>query len=216
MPGSFIRGIEIDNPSGQWLLIPSLETFIPPYTEGWSYGFPYDVSSIDIIVGNGPAGQIGTQQGEAPVVVLTDSEIGSSQGSPSPGAPFTEQFTPVLYVQDQRGVHTISQGFLPSLQIQLIAPVTNKRIRLLTLAASLIPSVEDGGMATSVIFSDINALPVPRIYKQLSVSIDSPTDSIEYANGFDLPIGTGLWWENFGGTVFHDITLSAAVSYQLI
>lgn len=84
-----MRGIEIDNPSGSWLLIPSFETAIPPYTIGWSMSFPIDVAAIDIIAGNGPSGQKGTSFGDPVVVYLHDlPDVFNSPGSQSPGAPF--------------------------------------------------------------------------------------------------------------------------------
>ena len=90
-----MRGLEIDNPSGSWLYIPSLETFVKPYIVGWSYSFPYDVAAIDIVAGNGPAGQPGTAEGDPVVVYLTDEQVATSEGSPSLGDTFRPITTPV-------------------------------------------------------------------------------------------------------------------------
>jgi hypothetical protein len=141
------RAIEIDNASGSWLLIPSMETYIPPYTIGWSMDFPYAVTSLDIIAGqNGPAGQISTNQGSGVTVYLTDGTVGSSPGSPDPNAPrgsagvdttggsvpFISGFTGILSVESQ--VSVTANGLLIA---TLISPLPTERIRLLTLAVTL-------------------------------------------------------------------------------
>jgi len=97
LPTGPMRGIEIDNPSGSWLYIPSLETFVPPYIVGWSYSFPYDVTAIDIIANqDGPAGQPSTSDGDPVIVFLTDESIATSEGTPAPGKEVRPLTTPVL------------------------------------------------------------------------------------------------------------------------
>lgn len=135
LPGSQARGVEIDNASGSWLYIPSLETFIPPFTVGWSYGFPYGVSALDIIAGASPAGQVSTTQGDGVTVYLTDQETPQSSGaagSPDTGAPFITGFTPQVSVAvGATGVPGGTSG------IAIAGAVAGKRIRLLTLTVAL-------------------------------------------------------------------------------
>lgn len=135
LPGSQARGVEIDNASGSWLYIPSLETFIAPYTVGWSYGFPYGVSALDIIAGTSPAGQVSTTQGDGVTVYLTDQETVSSSGaagSPDGGQPFVTGFTPQISVVV--GASGVVGG---STNVPIAGGVTGKRIRLRTLGVSL-------------------------------------------------------------------------------
>lgn len=83
----FAYGVEIDNRSGSWLWMPSIETYVPPFTIGWALSFPYGIVSLDIIAGlNGPAGQVSTSEGESVIVYLVDTQgvVASSSGSPDP------------------------------------------------------------------------------------------------------------------------------------
>lgn len=86
IPGGHIQGIAIDNPSGSWLFVSTLDTYIPPFMQGFGATLPYGASSIDIIAGNGPSGQLGTTAGDPIVVDLSDTPV-----APSPGVPFVSR-----------------------------------------------------------------------------------------------------------------------------
>src|SRR3990172_7611323 len=128
LPVGPIRSIEIDNPSGQWLQLFPTYDYIAPYTVGFARTFQTTVQTITI-QRNTPAGQIGTQQGDA-VKVWLDSEPATAD---SDGLPFIERFTPVITAQS---VQTIPasvgvNGFI-------VAGIANRRIRLLTISATML------------------------------------------------------------------------------
>ncbi len=95
------HGIEVDNPSGSWLYIPSIESFVPPYTLGWSATLTVGAASVDIIAQAGPAGQVSTQTGDPVIVTLSTEPVASSPGSPDTGHAFVnrEQQPEFIYIR---------------------------------------------------------------------------------------------------------------------
>lgn len=211
-------GVEIDNRSGSWLYIPSLETYVQPYTVGWSTSFPYGVAALDIIAGqNGPAGQISTTQGESVIVYLTDEKgIGGSLGtphlaaSPDPGAPFITQFTPNLLAPRSHAV-TLGSTDLAT----LVAGVPGKRIRILTIDAilAMFPAAGGNFMFHSGINFVLQSDGLPQVTLMGRITRDVP---VYYRSGLnvDLPIDQGLEYE--ASTDFADSYISLRVVYQVI
>jgi hypothetical protein len=179
------RGIEIDNTSGSWLYIPSLETFVPPYTIGWAMTFPIAVSSLDINAGNGPAGQLGTPAGDAITVYLTSYTVERAAGVPAPGTPFipTTTATPQLPIYNNVGT---GSGI-----VTVITPPAGRRIRIYTLIASYQPpggAVDDAELSCNWIRLDHLTL-LNEIFAPLRVSPANPNAEIIFGgeNGIDLP-----------------------------
>ena len=202
-------GIEIDNPSGSWLYIPTLETWVPPYTLGWSQAFPYGVASCDVVAGNGPSGQVGTNQGDGITVYLTDEQVASSPGEIATGAGFIEGFTPVLsasigvQVPQSSGV----QGTI------VASPGANKRIRLLSWDATNANtdpfSVQTSDSPLTFALGDFTAV---RMTWRLTV--EKGSDGRTYPNGIDLDKGSSLDYivQSNWADGFAEIT----VTYQVI
>jgi len=189
----YTHGIEIDNPSGSWLYVPSLETFCPPYTLGWSYTFPLAVSSVDIIAGDGPSGQVGTIQGDPIIVYLTSYAVATSPGSPDPGAAFLVGFTPAIIVESlivaAFSVPTQTNvGFLPA--------VAGKRYRFRYIEFSL---DEPPTMPNPVILTPIEGACLVRLSENLGGNIASalvttitPTVTLSFPQGRDAAVGRAI------------------------
>lgn len=193
------KGIEIDNSSGSWLYIPSLETFIPPYIIGWSYDFPYGVSSIEIVPQDGPAGQVSTIQGTGVTVYLSDASVGLSSGSPDlaaigaagspdPGASYIQGFTPQLNAITQ--VDSTAAGAT----VAFISAVTGKRVRLRTLGVSFIPFSPIIGTQDSSSPCQVRLVTTPVTSYPLAflLTVEHPTDFRAWDNGMDFPIDQGV------------------------
>lgn len=209
LPGSFIRGVEVDNRSGSWLQLLGFDTFIPPYTLGWSVGMPHGASSVDIVSQDGPAGQVSTSEGSHYVVHLTDDMLPSSAGSPDPGAPFIRGFTPSFAVDTSQQVPaTTGLANQP-----LIPGVAGRRIRLLSISARVVLSfigVTNGADTIGFTVHDDTA----NVVVGGRVGPDQPSYYNGLGSGLDCPVGAGV---NFtAATYFCDEVLGLSVTYQVI
>jgi hypothetical protein len=81
----YIKSVEIDNPTGSWLLISTDNTFVAPYTIGFKHNLDYAATEISVnFVATGPAGQISTflnVAGDKVRVVIYDDLVEASGGS---------------------------------------------------------------------------------------------------------------------------------------
>lgn len=215
------KGIEVDNSSGSWLYIPSLETFVPPYIIGWSYDFPYGVSSIEIVPQDGPAGQVSTKQGTGVTVYLSDASVGLSSGSPDlaaigaagspdPGQRYIEGFTPQLNAALQLNSKTVP------VDTAFIAAVTGKRIRLRTLLAHFLPpSFVLGPIGSdSPMLVGINTTPAVSFPLNILLNSDHPSDFQTWDSGFDWPIDQGITVSAQG--IWANNTLAITATYERI
>lgn len=212
-PG-FCRGVEIDNPSGSWLYIPSLETFIEPYTSGWSFGFPYEVAGIDILVPlTGPAGQVSTVQGDNVVVYLTDQQIPNAAGSPTSDHTFIETMQSAQLGFSTAIVFCRTIGALANTTI--IVGVPNKRIRIVSLAAWVL-KVGAFGFYThydsdaDIAFYDNPATAVPL---EFTIHRQRPFREV-FIPGLDWSKGAPV--ESNGRSYFGDINVAVTGQYVLI
>lgn len=214
------RGIEVDNSSGSWLYIPSLETFVPPFTIGWSYDFPYAVSGVDIHAAiESPAGQISTLQGDGVTVYLTDGAVGTSGGvddvagraragaasSPGTGVPFIEGFTPVLGAEQG---NTATLAFVDNLAF--VAAIPGKRFRILTGSAMYIHGVTNGVSPVHVSLHDGS----DSVQVDLRVTPDHPTDTQLYPLGLDFPVSQSIVYSLWSLFAFEEINVN--MTYQVI
>jgi hypothetical protein len=134
LPGGYqIAGIKIDNKSGSWLLLPD-GTFVPPYTISFGHSFQPELASIDVLFSDGPAGQVSTQQGDAPFVHIYSEPVGESSGIPSGGGTaFIQQFTPTV-LATVSGTAQFSTGVF---QNTLFLTPALKRVRLFSISVGL-------------------------------------------------------------------------------
>lgn len=124
-----IRGIQVDNPSGSWLYVVSEQVYIPPYTIGWGLPLSYSQTSITINAVNGPAGQISTSAGDPWTLTLFDEEVDQSAGAQYQ---FTTGFASTIALVGF-SLNLLSSNTYTQTNVQLIAPVAGKRIRLHSL-----------------------------------------------------------------------------------
>lgn len=205
----FTRGIEIDNPSGSWLYLPNVETFIPPYTIGWSLVFPYDVASLDVVAGQSPAGQVSTTQGDSVTVYLTNDIDMKPPSSGETSSQFIQQFTPVLSASIQSGV-TVT-----GISVTIITGVAGKRIRLITLSADRVltggfgATMPDSGCVFAAGASGGGNLPI-----RGHLTAMNPTLFFVYPLGLDILLGANLV-ANVAGD-FADTRIAFGASYQII
>jgi hypothetical protein len=180
-----IRGVQIDNPSGAWLLLRTTGDYIPPYTIGFARSF--DVGRVSIAIeytALGPGGQVSTLAGDPARVILSSDPVGNASGNSSGGTAYVEQFTPVSLAQFFGAANTLGTVSL------LIAAVASKRLRLLTY------SIFAGFTGTSlgippvgVVFGFTSTV----TFVGFSGRINPPAmaSGVQIIN-LDLPIGEGL------------------------
>jgi hypothetical protein len=81
--GWHIAGVEIDNPSGSWLVVEGINQTVPPYTKGWSYPIVPAQASLTVRFVDSPSGSVSEQVGGQPKIVAHDQPLPISQGFPS-------------------------------------------------------------------------------------------------------------------------------------
>lgn len=204
--GHMIKGIQIDNPSGNWLYVVSEQVFCPPYTIGWAIPTTYDQSSVNVEARLiGPANQTGSNQGENWRLNLFDVEV-----SPSAGVPyqFILGYTPVLRATSTFQATTTGQG--GAVFTTLIAAIANKRIRLLT--AAITTRLSDNPV--EVILSENNAGGA-QVDTLMAGGATGYVDRAIYPLGNDLSLGAalGYWWMS---AAIVDIPVNLVVSYQVL
>lgn len=210
LPAGHARGIVIDNPSGSWLTVFPLYDFVPPYTIGWARDFPMSIASATVRYTDGPSGQISTQQGDPMSIALDTDPVGSSDGSPAPGATFIEQFTPVLAFADLDRVVFAATGGTGS--VILVSGITGKRHRLLTLTPTLQFGTATTQSASNVWFrmSDFSGRPSLRCL----LTPHAPFAIFTFPLGLDFPIGLSIAYDAI--TNYADQRISVVGSYQVI
>lgn len=210
LPAGETRGVVIDNPSGSWVqLFPTFD-WIAPYTLGYTRTLPNAAASVSVRYQTlGPSGQISTQAGDPIRVWLDTGDVGNAPGIMS-GAPFIEQFTPILSARLLRSL--ISTG--PNGSVAIVAGVPNQRIRLYTVTVQLgQPDFGNSIMGDSDAGITIEDN-TPAFYIDLAVSRDMPTSSVEFAGGLDFPIGLAVLVGGFAA--WADVNVITAVTYSVI
>lgn len=203
-----IRSVLIDNPSGAWLLLRPTNDYIPPYVIGWVRQFIGGVTSVDILF-QAPSGQIGTQQGDPPIVVLDTEAVPDSAGSPSGGA-FIEGFTPVNFNLLTAGAGIVVPTIAGGASGTWIAAVPTKRIRILTATIQYVIMSDSPchvEVTTPVDFQN----PIVMTFKLTNVV---PQVSLLFQPGLDLPVGSSL--DYIASSLLFDTLINGNVTYQLI
>lgn len=215
-------GIEIDNPSGSWLYIPSLETFVPPYTIGWSMSFPYGVSSIDLVAQNGPAGQISTSEGSNVVVFLTDEKDAVSPspgshdpnapaGSPDYGAAFIDQSVEpqVAVVQATQCAESVATTIFP------VVGVAGKRIRIYEIDIAYgLDTGTDKPMDGAVKAFPNGSPTLGDFFCVGIVNPDHPVDRIMFDPPHNLAVGDSLQIDFYAS--WTDVFIDTTVRYRYV
>lgn len=184
LPGSRVRGVIVDNPSGSWVKLSGtglgFEPYIAPYTLAWSVSVLPSVLEIAAAYVAGPIGQPSTTAGAPIVVYLFEAQVPSSGGSTFVNAvPETTPFNSEFAI-------TVAGASLGT----LVTPMATQRIRLFLLAATLSSAFAGVGLvADSGAIIDFTT--TPRVTR-LNVAPDKPSDIRSYPGGLDLPVGVAL------------------------
>lgn len=75
-----IGGIQINNPSGSWLRVETVEQYVPPYTNGWQYPLIPMQANATVRFVDSPSGSKSVLQGSPPQVTLFDEQLPPSEG----------------------------------------------------------------------------------------------------------------------------------------
>src|SRR5450759_2466133 len=85
LPGTRIRGVIVDNPSGSWVQLDGVGLgflpFIAPYTMAWSVSLLPSVTELSAKYVAGPIGEASEIAGAPVVVYLFEAQVPSSPGS---------------------------------------------------------------------------------------------------------------------------------------
>lgn len=207
------RGIEIDNGSGAWLYIPTLEVYVPPYTVDWAAIFPYDVASLDVIAGNGPSGQKGTSKGDPVTVWLTSDPdmrapadgIAVIPTAQNPSALSSAAFAATAVPAPGTGV------------LFLAGPPPTNIMRLFAASLSydmLTPSTAGASSPVELILFR-NIVPVPEPLAVLEITPGSPFAPWAWpAQGYDLQLGESLAYNLIA--LDTNMNVNMTVTYGLI
>lgn len=198
---SWIRGIQIDNPSGNWLYVVSEQLFCPPYTIGWAIPLSYDQSSITVEARlTGPASQIGSNQGEDWSLTLFDEAQSPNAGTPYQ---FVEHFTPTLTATSGTIFAGLNGVNFPATLLTLPAIVT-KRYRVKTILitksgdATALFNINSG--ATTLFYIEIMN---PKLFAYFS-----------YPDGLDFDINTSF--SVIAATGWVGYYTNAIITYQVL
>jgi hypothetical protein len=134
-----VAGINIDNPSGSWLLVKGIEQYVPPYTNGWQYPLIPQQASVTVRFVDSPSGSQSSLIGDPPVVTLYNEPVGPSQGFPS-GAGARVSIVPLSQVAFAP-VGAVHYGELDAPQTVIAANVGE---RLIIRRLSILPDLSYG------------------------------------------------------------------------
>lgn len=210
LPAREARGIIVNNPSGSWLTVYPLHDDVPPYTLLWSRDFPMSVANATVRYDNGPAGQVSTQDGDPFTVWLDTDPVGTSDGTPAPGKPFVQGFTPVLNFADlDRLVQAASGG---TGLVGLVPGVAGVRYRLLTLTPTLQFGTSSTQSASNVYFrmSNSGGRPPQRVLLTPRV----PVVPLIFPLGLDYPAGGSIDYSAI--TNYADQLITVTGTYQVL
>lgn len=198
-PGFFIRCVEIDNPTGQWLRLRDSELRVPPYTVNWRVNLP--VASRTITIDPQPVQGFSTTTVGSPIrLVLYDQERPPQQGvSLVPNQPIT-QFEIFPFLFDDGTNHN------------LIVVPPDQRARIYMIGASY-----TNGMYNNAAPNDFFPPMVVTItiggfgeWATLGLNAEHPTTIMPLTPGLDLAPGIDVQcrldtWQNLGAFFGADV-----------
>lgn len=191
LPGTRIRGVIVDNPSGSWIQLDGVglgfQPYIPPYTMAWSVSLLPSVSELSAAYVAGPIGQSSSLAGAPVVIYVFESQVPSS-----PGSSFATTLPPTVIAL--------------SITLPLVGPNNNNVIlpalggaadyRILNCAASSHYSAT-GGIA-AVIHRNAAPVPTDKIYM---VSLGASAGTL---NGPPFSVPPPGWSVGPGGALYVD------------
>jgi hypothetical protein len=132
LPGTRIRGVIVDNPSGSWVKLDGVglgfQPYVAPYTLAWSVSLLPSVTELSAAYVDGPTGQSSSNAGAPLVVYLFEAQVPSS-----PGSAFVTPAPETLSTYNAWWATPTAAAYI------LVPGVPNQRIRLYALTA--VPSI---------------------------------------------------------------------------
>lgn len=178
--GFNIASVEIDNPTGSWLLLKESDIRIPPYTVNWRINLKPSARTIEIEA-TPPVGFNNTQAGSAIRLVCRDYELEPAQGvSLTDAQPITRAASQIA-IADQAGAVGMLIVTTATERIRLYAVTFSYSINtIINPTLPLIPAV--AGLA----------LTSPGPLVDLIINAEQPSDHIVFGPGLDCLAGDDL------------------------
>jgi hypothetical protein len=185
LPGSRIRGVIVDNPSGSWVKLDGIglgfQPYIQPYTLAWSVSVLPSIDELSASYVPGPIGQPSTNAGSPLVVYVFEAQVPSSGGSTFQPQTTEQSIATVSYVA--------TSGTVTAVHIPAVA---NQRIRLislkLTLAFTVAAGIANDTSTRAGVFSTAAGITLA----QLDVGPGQLSDDLGFGNGIPLPVSDSL------------------------
>lgn len=188
LPAGQMHGIEVDNPSGQWLSIPAIDAFVPPYTLGWAQPLPNGMASIDIIATSGPAGQISTTTGDPITVYLTSNLVGASAGASSGDSFINRDLQPTLL-----SYHAGLSGNFANLRPTTLQPIAGSQLRIFTVSLGWTDNGVTPSRPNDIIEVQMKTYGASAFFMETFViHANIPRDQMVYSPPRDIPLGVGV------------------------
>lgn len=217
----YSTGIEIDNQSGSWLYIPTLEAFVPPFTIGWSLSFPYAVASVDVLAQDGPAGQLSTSEGTGVTVYLSDANVGASAGvpdlssrgaaaSPDYGSAFIDQSVEpqAVVTQATQCIESAATVIVP------VAAVANRRVRIYEISFGYAEDFGTDQPMDGTVKAFPNGTGIGPIFCVGIINPSHPIERITFDPPHNLDVGEGLQIDFYASWV--DTYVDSTVRYRYV
>lgn len=190
-PGFQIAGIEVNNPSGSWLLLSGINQYIPPYRAGWKFSLSPAQAAIDLSFVDSPSGSLSVLAGPDVVVTLYDEQIGTSEGVTTGAGSKVSTIPPLL--------HAIAPSIGTGAASTLISMLANPTQKIVVRRLEIVPDLT-AGLASQQPFRSIvtvrfeqsgGGVGTPQWH--LAISPESPFSEASFEDGaFVLDAGTDL------------------------
>jgi hypothetical protein len=203
-----IRGVSIDNPTGSWLLLKSEQAYVPPYTIGWAMPLTYEQSSIDVVAGAGPSGQIATVAlGNDKWSLTLDSDpVAQSEGSVTK---LNTGFTPPVMTS----VNGTTTSVLSGSSAYITPGTAGTRLRLKRVTVLQYSQILTGPCDSDCLFwLQHDGAGSQYIDSCVLEGVDSHT--FDFGEGYDVPVGAGILWN--AQPTFHNTFIGVYSTYEQI
>lgn len=188
LPGTRIRGIKVDNPSGSWVMLDGIgmayQPFIQPYTLAWADSPLPSLAELKATYVTGPTGQPVSIAGQPLVVYLFEEQVPSSGGS---------QF--VTSTPEELSI-TVTITALSIAQVTPILgpPPAGQRYRLFgaKLNEAEAPSADANVFGLSGVHGLLQESITTADLGDLAIGPGQHADSDDYGTGLDVSVDNGV------------------------
>lgn len=204
LPGTRIRGVIVDNPSGSWVILDGVglafQPYIAPYTLAWSVSLLPSVSELSARYVDGPTGQPSSTAGAPLVVYLFEAQVPSSAGSafvvPAPTA--ESSVTSVTATPTVAGA-------------PLLAGVSGRALRIYSVSCCQDMITGPNDSDAFVQLQDQSGVVDLGL---IGVSREAPFAALPLVSPIDLPSGWGLF--SYSRSAFGAVVLNVTTTYAYV